>query len=144
MRSPCNRRGSAPRSVTAGCARRRRRPGCACSRRVPSGLAELRAQAVDRAPEQLTRARRGDAERRRDVLEGHLLDVVQAEQRDVALLEAIERFANAAEELAARGQLVGALLLVDEDRRVVTVDRLGLEVDEAGEVLAVVLDADAE
>src|SRR4051794_18704741 len=68
---------------------RRRDP--AITPRPGLAVAEPRAQPLDRAPQQLARARRRDVHRRGDLLERELLDVVEAQQRRVARLERRER-----------------------------------------------------
>src|SRR5262245_47554839 len=106
-------------------------------------LAELRAQPRDRAPQQLARARRRDAERLRDVLERELLDVVQAEQRDVALLEVVEGAPDAAEQLEPRGLLVGGARAVDQRHRALAVERFDVHVHQHRKIAAVVVDRHA-
>src|SRR3569623_1374424 len=116
------------------------------SGRLPGLLvfgAELRAQALDRAPQQLTHARRRDPQGLRDLLVREVLDIVQAEDRAVALLEVSECGANTRERQAMSRFDIGRDRVRCEPCGL-AVDRTDLDVDELGEPGAIRVERDAE
>ena len=107
--------------------------------------AELRTQLRDRTPQQLAHARRGDAELRRDLQVRELLDVVQAEDRDVARLEPVERLLDPVELGAVVGLFVGSSGIRGHERdRAAGLERLALDVGQVREPGLVALERHAE